>query len=325
MKTSAAFALAAAKLIAAHTTFQSFVIDGKDQGQHYAVGEPSNGNNPILDVTSSAMVCNGGTVKDGESVAVKAGSKVGMQWHHNDGASLEGDSDEPIAASHKGPVMVYIAPADSNGEGAVWTKIWEDGLEGGEWGVDRFIANKGLVEVTLPDLADGNYLIRPEMIGLHEGNREGGAQFYNGCGMIKVSGGSTALPSSGVDMTKAYSASDPGVLVDIYNNPTSYEIPGPAVWDGASSGSAPSTPTTPTTPSKPSSSAPAQTSSAGGSGGSGSVSPLPETFTVDEFIAWVQEATEAEGRPRRHVRFIQWLRQNTQSSSKARRALEFVA
>jgi lytic cellulose monooxygenase (C1-hydroxylating) len=73
-----------------------------------------------------------------------------------------------------------MAPADSNGEGAVWTKIYEDGLSNGEWAVDKFIANKGLIEVTLPDLADGEYLIRPEIIALHEASQEGKAQFYNG-------------------------------------------------------------------------------------------------------------------------------------------------
>ncbi|KAF2623821.1 lytic polysaccharide monooxygenase [Macroventuria anomochaeta] len=82
MKYSYAFALAAAQLAAAHTTFQSFVIDGKDQGQHFAVRTPSNGNNPILDVTSSAMTCNGGTAAD-DTVEVAAGSEITFQWHHN--------------------------------------------------------------------------------------------------------------------------------------------------------------------------------------------------------------------------------------------------
>jgi hypothetical protein len=82
MKTTYAFALAAAQLAAAHTTFQSFVIDGKDQGQHFAVRTPSNGNNPIKDVTSTAMICNGGTKVD-DTVEVASGSKITFQWHHN--------------------------------------------------------------------------------------------------------------------------------------------------------------------------------------------------------------------------------------------------
>jgi|TARA_R110002003_G_scaffold111_14_gene9500 cellulase len=93
MRTSVAFALAAAKLVAGHATFQSLVVGGKDQGQHFAVQTPSNGNNPIMDPTSSAMVCNGGTAKT-DFVEVAAGSEITMQWHHNDPATTSGDADE---------------------------------------------------------------------------------------------------------------------------------------------------------------------------------------------------------------------------------------
>ncbi|KAF1917664.1 glycosyl hydrolase family 61-domain-containing protein [Ampelomyces quisqualis] len=250
MRTSVAFAFAAAKLVAGHATFQSFVVDGADVTKGVQV--PSNGNNPILDVASTAMNCNGGKATT-DFVDFTAGSEITMQWHHNNPATLAGDADEPIAASHMGPVMVYMAKADTNGEGAVWTKIYEDGLTNGVWAVKKFIDNKGKITVTLPNLEDGEYLIRPEMIGLHEANREKGAQFYSGCGQIKVTGGSVALPASGTDMTKAYSASDPGVLYNMYGGLTTYEIPGPKVWDGASSGSAPapSTPTKSAAPSAP--------------------------------------------------------------------------
>ncbi|CAO2650084.1 Nn.00g013760.m01.CDS01 [Neocucurbitaria sp. VM-36] len=333
MKTTAAFVLAAANLVAGHATFQSFVIGGKDQGQHFAVQTPSNGNNPIKDVTSPSMVCNGGTAT-ADQVEVAAGSSITMQWHHNDPATTSGDNDEPIAASHKGPVMVYIAPADSNGEGAVWTKIYEEGLSGGKWGVDNFIANKGAITIDLPNLAAGDYLIRPEIIALHEGNNPGGAQFYNGCGQIKVTGSGTAtLPSTGTDMTKAYSATDPGVLCNIYNGLTTYEIPGPAVWDGASTGSSPA-PTTPTTTAAPVSSAtpsktatptvvaspsatpdaepatPTETEAAptpSSTSGSGSGSTLPETFTIEQFISWLKTTTGSSARRARraHARAFQ--------------------
>ncbi|KAF2623820.1 lytic polysaccharide monooxygenase [Macroventuria anomochaeta] len=221
--------------------------------------------------------------------------------------------------------MVYIAPADSNGEGAVWTKLYEDGLTNGKWAVETFITNKGQITITLPDLAAGEYLIRPEIIALHEGNRQGGAQFYNGCGQIKVTGsGSASLPATGVDMTKAYSATDPGVLFDIYSGATTYEMPGPAVWDGAS-GSTPSKTATASsaaatsaaaTSAAPASSAAATSAAAEATPvasdaaapapttGSGSGSTLPEEFTIQEFIAWLKETTGATGasKARRHAR-----------------------
>lgn len=332
MKTTAAFVLAAANLVAGHATFQSFVIDGKNQGHHFAVQTPSNGNNPIKDVTSTAMICNGGSAT-ADQVEVAAGSSIGMQWHHNDDGKdtfPTNDSDEPIAASHNGPVMVYMAPAESNGEGAVWTKIFEEGLSGGKWAVETFIENKGLITVDLPNLKAGDYLIRSEIIGLHEAGGQGGAQFYNGCGQIKVTGsGSATLPAAGVDMTKAYSASDPGVLFNLYNNPTSYEIPGPKVWDGASSGSAPApstpsepaaTPVSPATPSKtatpvasaspvaspveeadPATPTAVQSAAPVPTSGSGSGSALPETFTIDQFITWLKSTTGTSTRRARRA------------------------
>ena len=236
MKLSIAIALAAAKLISAHSTFQSIVVSGTNQGQHVGVQTPSNANNPILDVTSSLMTCKGGSPVS-NFISVAAGSTIQLQWHHSDPVQ-SGDGDEPIAASHHGPIMIYMAKADSsNGQGAVWTKIYEDGLSNGVWAVDKFIQNKGLISITLPNLEDGNYLIRPEIIALHEANNLGKAQFYNGCGQLKITGGSVSLPSSGTDMTKAYSATDPGVYVNIYSGITSYQIPGPAVWNGSGSGS----------------------------------------------------------------------------------------
>jgi cellulase len=61
---------------------------------------------------------------------------------------------------------------------------------------------------------------------------------------IKVTGsGSAALPA-GVAIPGAYKATDAGILFDIYSGFSSYPIPGPKLWNGASSGSTPATPTT---------------------------------------------------------------------------------
>ncbi|EMD86456.1 glycoside hydrolase family 61 protein [Bipolaris maydis ATCC 48331] len=313
MLAKSAVILAVANLAASHATFQSFVLNNKDMGSGFAVQEPSNGNNPILDVTSTAMICNGGKATS-DYVEVAGGSTIGMQWHHNKGPNPS-DKDEPIAPSHRGPVMVYMAPAESNGVGAVWTKIWEDGYKDGKFGVDRFYDNKGLVSVKLPNLKPGKYWVRPEIIALHEASAVGKAQFYNGCGQITVTGdGTVSLPAAGVDMTKAYKATDPGVKFDIYNSFTSYPIPGPQVFNAASSGSAPST-TPSTTPSngsapspspspvetaQPTPSKPAEntTPSTGNNG-----STLPKTFTINQFIQWLQTtAGSASSKARRHAR-----------------------
>lgn len=131
--------------------------------------------------------------------------------------------------------MTYIAPTKSNGAGNVWIKLAEEGLSGGKWAVDNLIANKGKHSITVPDLAAGEYLLRPEIIALHEGDRANGAQFYMECVQIKVtSAGAKTLPA-GVAIPGTYTATDPGILFNLYSGSvTSYPIPGPKVWDGAS-------------------------------------------------------------------------------------------
>jgi cellulase len=53
------------------------------------------------------------------------------------------------------------------------------------------------------------------------------------CIQVRVtSSGSAALPA-GVAIPGTYSATDPGVLFDLYTSATSYPIPGPRVWNGA--------------------------------------------------------------------------------------------
>jgi cellulase len=59
------------------------------------------------------------------------------------------------------------------------------------------------------------------------------------CVQIKVtSAGAKTLPA-GVAIPGTYTATDPGILFNLYGAFTSYTIPGPKVWDGASGGAAP--------------------------------------------------------------------------------------
>jgi len=52
------------------------------------------------------------------------------------------------------------------------------------------------------------------------------------CAQLNIVGGSGSVPSSTVSFPGAYSASDPGILVNIYSmSPSdSYKIPGPSVF-----------------------------------------------------------------------------------------------
>jgi cellulase len=75
--------------------------------------------------------------------------------------------DDIIASSHKGPITVYVAAASSNGNGAAWTKLYEDGLNAGVWAVDKLISAGGKHSLTIPSwIAPGDYLMRAEVIGM---------------------------------------------------------------------------------------------------------------------------------------------------------------
>ncbi|RPA99605.1 hypothetical protein L873DRAFT_1789540 [Choiromyces venosus 120613-1] len=122
-------------------------------------------------------------------------------------------------------------------KGDKWFKIYQNGME-----------------VTIPaDIAPGDYLLRAEVTAPHVASSVGEAQFYISFFQLRVTGGGSANPA-GVSFPGAYSASDPGILFNLYNNPTSYTVPGSA-GGGGGSGSTP-TPTT-TAPSSPTTSAPA--------------------------------------------------------------------
>jgi hypothetical protein len=81
---------------------------------------------PIQDVTSNDIVCNGGpnpTAKTNTVITVQAGSTATLTWRH----TLDSGPNDVIDSSHKGPVMAYLkkvsdAKTDS-GIGNGWFKV----------------------------------------------------------------------------------------------------------------------------------------------------------------------------------------------------------
>lgn len=63
---------------------------------------------------------------------------------------------------------------------------------------------------------NGDYLLRVEHIALHTATSAGGAQFYISCGQVTVTGGGSGTPGPLVAFPGAYSATDPGIMIDIY-------------------------------------------------------------------------------------------------------------
>ncbi|MCJ1443996.1 MAG: hypothetical protein MMC23_004496 [Stictis urceolatum] len=183
--------------------------------------------NPILTVTDAKMRCNGGT-SAALNATVAAGSTVTAfwsQWTHQ-----------------QGPVMVWMykcagAFSSCDGSGKSWFKIDQMGLTAPpltstNWGTAQVEATLKWTSTVPKSLAPGNYLIRHELLALHQANTP---QFYPECAQIVVAGSGTAQPSgSYLASIPAYAAqSDPGVTIDIYSSTaTTYTPPGPAVWTG---------------------------------------------------------------------------------------------
>lgn len=102
----------------------------------------------------------------------------------------------------------------------------------GTWASDELMAANNTWTVKIPsDIEAGNYVLRHEIIALHNAMRYNGAQAYPQCINLKVTRGGTATPN-GIPATQFYEPTDPGILVDIFNNLRTYVIPGPALYNG---------------------------------------------------------------------------------------------
>ncbi|KAF1994197.1 carbohydrate-binding module family 1 protein [Amniculicola lignicola CBS 123094] len=225
----------------AHAIFQKLSVNGVDQGQLKGIRAPDS-DYPIQSVTDASFSCNKDIKhKDTTVISIPAGAKVGAWWGHViGGAQGANDPDHPIAKSHKGPIIYYLAKVDNaattSTTGLKWFKVAHEGLANGKWAVDSMIQAQGWHYFTMPNcIAPGDYLLRVELIALHGAQNAGGAQFYMECAQIRVTGSGTNKGGSTVSFPGAYSANDPGVKVSIYDNSgqpymagRQYVIPGPA-------------------------------------------------------------------------------------------------
>jgi cellulase len=230
--------LALAGSVAAHTTVHNILVNGKDAGlgnvQGGYIDSPPN-NNPVTNVASKDMECNVAGIKATRSVSVNGGDEITVEWHHNERSA----SDDIIDGSHKGPVSVYISKA---GATKSWVKLAEDSYDGKSWAVTKlkegsYTGKPGQHKFTMPKVTPGEYIIRPEINALHEGDRIGGAQFYMSCVHVKVGGSGTTNLPAGVSIPGYLKATDPGVHFNLYGSYSSYPQLGPKVWNGAGASS----------------------------------------------------------------------------------------
>ncbi|KAJ1852767.1 hypothetical protein LPJ76_005232 [Coemansia sp. RSA 638] len=184
-------------------------LDGQEQGIGKCI-QPywSKKNFPVNDLSSKDLMCRSSDMNWSSETAcpVAAGSQVSVEWNRN----KQGTADV-ISASHTGPCIVYMAAAESKGEGNVWFKIFEEGYDSSskKWCTDKLIANKGKLDIAIPgDIKAGSYFLRTEIVALHGARRVGQCQFYPNCAQLEVTGGGSAVPD-GVALPGYYKSDDP--------------------------------------------------------------------------------------------------------------------
>ncbi|KJR88777.1 endoglucanase [Sporothrix schenckii 1099-18] len=237
-----AVAVAFATTATAHTSFTTLFVNGVDQGDGTCVRQPTDPQTstfPVEDLASSDMICGrNGLASVAFTCPVGAGSTLTFEFRENPDGSAPGAIDK----SHKGPCAVYLrqvsdmaseTPASSTG----WFKIYEDGYDNStdQWCTEKLITTNGLLSVALPSgLPAGAYLVRPELLALHEAQK-GDPQFYVGCAQIFVAGTSSGqlltIPEGHEATIPGHvKAGDPSVTFNIYTPAFPYPMPGPAVF-----------------------------------------------------------------------------------------------
>lgn len=141
-------------------------------------------------------------------------------------------------------LTIYVALLS---QGSVWTKLWTSGFYNGTWATEKLIKAHGQHTIYVPSIKAGKYLVRSEIIALHESdqayskNPQRGAQIYPSCVQIEVTRNglkNLSLPG-GTSFPGSYTDSSSGIVFNIYGggpDPKTYKAPGPAVWSNGVGG-----------------------------------------------------------------------------------------
>lgn len=236
----------AAHLTHAHTAFTNFFVDGVDQGDEVAVRMSNNMQQatfPLPNVTSPDMACGvNGETGVSRIASANAGSTLTFEWRDWPDGSQPGSID----ISHKGPCAVYMkkvenSAASNNAAGDGWFKIMEDGYDStaGKWCTEKLIPDDGHLAATIPkDLVAGYYLVRPELLALHQADKTPpDPQFYIGCAQIFLNSTGSAAPPNTVSIPGYVNMSTPAMTFNIWTVPMKLPFPdfGPPLYTGSSS------------------------------------------------------------------------------------------
>ncbi|KAH7093673.1 glycoside hydrolase [Paraphoma chrysanthemicola] len=183
---------------------------------------------------------------------VSAGSKVTFHWHHEGSC---GGGEDGWDCSHHGWTATYLAPCNGDCKNVDKTKLqffkihesalidyrpgrFSQGSKQGQvgyWGTDAiFYDNNNAQSVTIPKkIPSGNYVLRTEVMSIHNNGDVSQRQFWPQAFNVKVTGGddSASVPA-GKKGTELYSANDALLKWDLYWHDAGKTVPtapGPAL------------------------------------------------------------------------------------------------
>jgi hypothetical protein len=193
---------------------------------------------PVKGTDNPDLNCGAGARNAALVADVKPGSVLKFNW---------ANGEEGPWPHNTGPILTYMAPCGPGGcvnfdpKDAEFFKIDEKGINPatGTWfQADIFQNQDATSDVVLPsNLPSGEYLVRHEIIGLHLGTQEGGAEFYPSCTQVRMiqpdnTSSKFSLPDASftTKFPGGYGPQDPGILVpNVYDSNLDYQFPGPQV------------------------------------------------------------------------------------------------
>jgi cellulase len=258
--------------VAGHTAVEKFEAGGKTYEGYYQGSKKDPGNKspawwtaqswgyqPITgaELQNPDIIAHRDASPSPYTVEAPAGEKVTFTWHH-DGSC--GGNEQGWDCSHHGWTSTYLAPCNGDCKDVDKTqleffKIHESALidyrsgrysdgskqaQTGYWGTDAiFYDNGNKQSVTIPkEIPSGNYVLRTEVVSIHNNGDVKNRQFWPQAFNIKVTGGdqSASVPA-GKKGTELYHANDALLQWDLYWHDAGKTIssaPGPQLASVAS-------------------------------------------------------------------------------------------
>ncbi|KAI9794425.1 MAG: hypothetical protein M1816_005495 [Peltula sp. TS41687] len=185
----------------AHAVLKYVYINGESPGVGTCLRSEHEGNNkPIEDVTSNDMACGfDGTNGVGRVCPINPGDDLTFEWFHWHSQEFP---ELYYPDGHMGPCSIMMKKVDSainsTGTGDGWFRIGYEGYNNQTkfWCGQR-VAAEGRLTVKIPeDLEGGSYLIRPELVALH--NTQTAPQLYVSCFQVFLNSAGTAVPKDTV-------------------------------------------------------------------------------------------------------------------------------